>query len=619
MTRITAIVATCALVVAACGGTDDTGDTTTTTDTVTTTTVSTTTTTSSTTTTTEPTTTTTVQERTTEPKSSTPFPGEGDVAFLTSVEVTEGDDATRITWNFEDGATPSYRVEYVEPPITASPSGQQIDLEGSAFLQVTVSPGAGVDLSGDEPRETFTGEDRFTPDAEGVAELAETEDFETVLSWVVGVPERAPFSVTADQGSLTVAIATDSMAGNGGEDTVLAEADRCTSPEGYSISYPATWWVNDGSVTDACGLFGPEPVDLEPATDVTAPINVFVDPVAFEVAAEPTETGDELDRSVTSIDGARAVRTVTVSGDDAFYPEGTAATTYLVDLGTDGEERTMILTTVDLDAYDYEHNTRVLDAMVRTVDLEVDTPTDLVARYLGGGTPFDVFASQDGDRICFTVEPPGSETCLELPAASEPLVAATVGDVAVGLTTGDVYEVQSSDGLSFLPVPVDGTDAAGWALPVNGSTEISAFLATVRPLRRSEWTGADDGAIGATHRCAGRSRHRLLRRARRVGGPARARRRRRGTTVHGLARRAGIGDRRGALRRGVTPGGSERRRPGRRPPRRGPRVADRRRPRGGRRRRRAGLPGARLVEHQRHLMQLGNMTGVDSGCIVQTH
>ncbi len=254
----------------------DTTDSPTTTQAVTTTTA----TSSSSTTTTEPpatttttaATTTTTDAATTDPKASATFPGAGDTAFLTAVDVSEN---AVVDFAFEGEVVPAYRVAYVEPPIVADGSGMELDLDGEAFLEVVVSPGAGVDLSGEEPRETFTGEDRFTVDSvDGIVELVENGDFESVLTWTIGLTARHPFSVDARPGSLTIDLevpddTTASLLG--------AEPATCTSADGFTVSYPSDWWASTGEL--ACGSFAPTELDLAPNTDVTAPVMIFADPV----------------------------------------------------------------------------------------------------------------------------------------------------------------------------------------------------------------------------------------------------------------------------------------------------------------------------------------------------
>ncbi|CAN5602312.1 hypothetical protein BH18ACT1_BH18ACT1_08140 [soil metagenome] len=94
-----------------------------------------------------------------------------------------------------DGPVPAYRIEYVEEAV-ADGSGEPVAVRGGALLQVTMTPASGVDLTGADPEEIYTGPARF--DAEGTAfvdELVRTGDFEGVLTWVIGVSEEVDVGV----------------------------------------------------------------------------------------------------------------------------------------------------------------------------------------------------------------------------------------------------------------------------------------------------------------------------------------------------------------------------------------------------------------------------------------
>lgn len=198
MTRYVTPVAL-SLVLTACGGAA-TGDSTTTVAPGTTIVEPTSTTTVATTsTTTAPTTTVTAPPMVGTPQTdayqSDAFPGAGDTAFLTTVRTETYDTFTRIVFEF-DGATPEFRIEYLDGEPLASPSGNPLDIEGNAFLSVIMAPAAGVDLSGDEPVVTYEGPDRISIDANAITQLVKSEDFEATLGWVVGLDSERPFSFT---------------------------------------------------------------------------------------------------------------------------------------------------------------------------------------------------------------------------------------------------------------------------------------------------------------------------------------------------------------------------------------------------------------------------------------
>jgi hypothetical protein len=178
------------------GGSDDDDDTVaeTTTTSETTTSTSTTTTTS---TTAAPTTTTTAFDGATTP-TSVASTASG-VALVTDV-VVEPDS---VTFVFRD-ETPGYEVQYVEPPIREDASGEEIAVAGSAHLHVRMEPASGVDLSGEEFEETYTGPDRIEGDGSPIVEAVRTGDFEAVLSWVIGLDSERAFRVEIDGTSLRV-------------------------------------------------------------------------------------------------------------------------------------------------------------------------------------------------------------------------------------------------------------------------------------------------------------------------------------------------------------------------------------------------------------------------------
>jgi hypothetical protein len=83
------------------------------------------------------------------------------------------------------------RAGYVEPPILADPSGMQVDVSGNAVLQVVMTNASGVNLLVDPPLQTYTGPTRIQADLPNVVEVVETGDFESVLSWAIGVRSGA--------------------------------------------------------------------------------------------------------------------------------------------------------------------------------------------------------------------------------------------------------------------------------------------------------------------------------------------------------------------------------------------------------------------------------------------
>ncbi len=84
-----------------------------------------------------------------------------------------------------------FRAEFVDRPVLANPSGQEVPVSGNAVLQLVMSNASGVDLSVDPPVQTYTGPTRIEANLPNVVEVVETGDFEAVLSWAIGVRSGA--------------------------------------------------------------------------------------------------------------------------------------------------------------------------------------------------------------------------------------------------------------------------------------------------------------------------------------------------------------------------------------------------------------------------------------------
>jgi hypothetical protein len=121
--------------------------------------------------------------------------GEG-TALLTDVRVARHEGFDRVVFEF-DGPLPEVDVEYVEPPISEDGSGDEIEVRGDAFLQVTMRPASGFDLSG-EGEQTYDGPTRLVGEDAGtsvIQEVVRNGDFEAVLAWVIGISDRIDFRV----------------------------------------------------------------------------------------------------------------------------------------------------------------------------------------------------------------------------------------------------------------------------------------------------------------------------------------------------------------------------------------------------------------------------------------
>ena len=102
---------------------------------------------------------------------------------------------------------PGYELTYGTPPFADDASGQAVPVAGSAFIVVKVQPAYGSDLTTGNP--TYTGPKRIVPTkANHVKEIVETGDFEGVLTWVIGLDTKRPFSVQATGSPQTELVVT---------------------------------------------------------------------------------------------------------------------------------------------------------------------------------------------------------------------------------------------------------------------------------------------------------------------------------------------------------------------------------------------------------------------------
>jgi len=119
-----------------------------------------------------------------------------ETALLTGIDVSSLDGHDRVTFEFAN-AVPGYDIRYVERPVIADGSGQEIAVSGSAVLRARFEPALDADLTKEDAPRTYRGPVRLSPrDAKIVVELVRTGGFEAVLTWAIGTKQKAPFKVS---------------------------------------------------------------------------------------------------------------------------------------------------------------------------------------------------------------------------------------------------------------------------------------------------------------------------------------------------------------------------------------------------------------------------------------
>lgn len=129
-----------------------------------------------------------IAEASREPRSG----GDGS-GYLVDVRLGHHDGFSRLVLEFE-ASVPEFEVAPTEGPIYAHPSGEDLELGGTSYLEVITS-GTSVDLTGDEATRTYDGPDRLSGDGDPIVEVALSGDHHGVMSWVLGLSAETEFAV----------------------------------------------------------------------------------------------------------------------------------------------------------------------------------------------------------------------------------------------------------------------------------------------------------------------------------------------------------------------------------------------------------------------------------------
>lgn len=126
---------------------------------------------------------------------------------FTEVELESEDGVDRITFEFEPESSapnrpPWHHISFVDELITDG-EGRSVEVEGDAFVLVSFQA-IGVDLSGEEPVEVYTGPKEFTPGYGTLKEAEHIGDFEAQVSWGLGLADRTCFVLEARRDRITL-------------------------------------------------------------------------------------------------------------------------------------------------------------------------------------------------------------------------------------------------------------------------------------------------------------------------------------------------------------------------------------------------------------------------------
>jgi hypothetical protein len=131
--------------------------------------------------------------------------------YLTNVTLSAQEDCSEsVVFDFEKQAPgPGYEVSY-QPAETAKVedgSGDPVDIRGDAFLVVKLTPAMTAKVDGDQVTKTYTGPNRLTLlTGSAIQDGVKTGDFESVVTWVIGLDKKRPFTTSATDSQLVVEI-----------------------------------------------------------------------------------------------------------------------------------------------------------------------------------------------------------------------------------------------------------------------------------------------------------------------------------------------------------------------------------------------------------------------------
>jgi hypothetical protein len=115
-----------------------------------------------------------------------------EISLLTGVRAARHDGFDRVVLEFRSGV-PGYRIAYVQRPVLADGSGAEVRIAGDHVLVIRMEPALDADLSQESAPLTYTGPRRFSPGTPEVKELVRVGGFEGVLTWAIGLTDRADF------------------------------------------------------------------------------------------------------------------------------------------------------------------------------------------------------------------------------------------------------------------------------------------------------------------------------------------------------------------------------------------------------------------------------------------
>ena len=133
------------------------------------------------------------------------------VAVLAEVRIARHDTFDRVVFEFTGSVVPEATLDgpKANDPgvVTGDPSGSPIDVAGAQVLTIAMSPAVATYAASNPPPPLYSGPTSFTPaDTANVVQVVETGDFESVLSWAIGLRSAATPTVSVVTGPTRVVL-----------------------------------------------------------------------------------------------------------------------------------------------------------------------------------------------------------------------------------------------------------------------------------------------------------------------------------------------------------------------------------------------------------------------------
>jgi hypothetical protein len=122
------------------------------------------------------------------------------------IEVESKDGIDRVTFRFRPAGgvsqPPSHYVKFTEQLYTGK-EGREANIAGDFYVHV-IFGARGAEISGEEPVEIFPGPTELTPRFGTVQEVDQIGDFESTITWGIGLSRRACFRMKAEPDRLVL-------------------------------------------------------------------------------------------------------------------------------------------------------------------------------------------------------------------------------------------------------------------------------------------------------------------------------------------------------------------------------------------------------------------------------